>query len=336
MSRGLKILLGIALATGLFIIGAGWVMSGAPMPTIPPAKTPAPAGFDAALYPELSTIKATDRAEVLNLGDYGQPLEHYFIPDLSVTYFLLATNTELTRILFVNREGKLIGDIVDQPQIFQMGSFMVTPDAYYEVAARGVSDRQPMEVLPSLDKADIERMIGESTHYRSFSPTDLPTNDPDRIAGRSVHVMRHHGEWKRIASAELEYRDWKGAPFHELEAVYKISRPPGSGQVANFFGGRYRVELTHFDQHQFLPRRGAPMGSPTGQGRPAQWIGTGYYTVFINDAPALHFRIENDREFLYDSGPVQLIAEGGAGVDFISITHTDRAGMRDTIVVSAR
>lgn len=336
MSRGLKILLGIALAMGLFVVGAGWVMSGAPMLAIPPARTATPEGFDAALYPELLTITSTDRADVLNLADFGQPLEHYFIPDLSVTYFLLTTNADLTRILFVNREGKLIGEIIDQPQISQLGSYMVTPGAYYVVTAEGVSARQPMEVLSSLHKADIERMIEESTHYRSFSPTDLPADDSDRFAGRSVHVMRHLGRWKRTASAELDYRDWKGASFTDLEAVYRISRPPSSGQPANFFGGRYRLELTHFDQQEFLPRRGAPMGSTTGQGRPAQWIGTGYYTVFIDDAPALHFRIEDDREFLSDSGPVQLIAEGGAGLDFISITHADRGGMRDTIVVSGR
>ena len=306
------------------------------MPAIPPARTAAPDGFDAAIYPDLPTVTSTDRANVLNLDDYGQPFEHYLLPDLAIAYFTLFTDKDQTRILFVNSDGKLIGDITDTPLIFPMGAFMVTPDAYYAVTAGGVSARQMIEDVGPLSAAQLETIIRESTLYRSFAPTELPADDPDRVAGRTVYVLRHTGIWKRAVSTNLKDYAWKSAPFHNLDAVYKIPRATASGGAKNFFGSRYRVELTHFDQQEFLPERSAPMGSTTGVGRSAQWAGTGYYTVFIDNVPALRFRIENDREELSGLGPGELIAEGSATLDFVTLTRTDNNGKNNVIVVSGR
>lgn len=336
MKRAAIILSCLGLVVGMLCFGALWIMAGAPMPAIPPARTAAPEGFDAALYPELAAVASTDRAEVLNLGAYGRPFEHYFLSDLSVVCFTLFTDEGQSRTLFVNSRGALIGDITEWAPVYSVGPFIVTPDAYYEVAANGVSGRQPLQAVSPASTAALLRMIEESTWYVTFLPMDLPADDADRAAGRSIHVMRHGGVWKRAASAEVKHREWKFRQFDDLDAVYRISRAAPSGDAANFFGGRYRVELTHFDQREFLPQRNAPMGSPTGMGRAAQWIGVGYYTVFIDNVPALRFRVEHDREFLSETRPVYLTAEGGAAVDFIALTHTDRRGWREVIVVSGR
>ena len=77
------------------------------------------------------------------------------------------------------------------------------------------------------------------------------------------------------------------------------------------------------------------MGSTTGQGRPAQWLGTGYYTVFIDNAPALRFRLENDREILSGGAAARLVVEGGPALEFITITRNNRDATRDVILVSA-
>lgn len=330
----MKILLGLGAVAGLLFLGAIWVFSGAPLPTIPPARTAAPEGFDMAIYPKLSALAPTERANVVNLNTYGEPFEHYLLPDLLVTCFTLFTEEEQTRTMCIDRDGAVISDITDQPEIFPMGPFLVTPDAYYTITATSISKPRPMQVFGPVPLADLERLIEESTLYRSFTSSDLAADDAGRSAGRSVHVMHHDGVWKRIAADDQPSHQWKTGPFHDLEAVLEISRPSPSGDADNFFGSRYRLELTHFDQQEFLPHRSAPMGSTTGQGRPAQWVGTGYYTVFIDNAPALRFRIENDSENLSDFGPVRLVAEGGAMLGFLSITHTDKKGMKDMIVVS--
>lgn len=334
MKRVVTILLSLAALTGLLIFGAGWVLSGAPMPAIPPARTAAPDGFDATAYVDMAALSSTEQATVLDLNEFGGPFEHYTIPDLGVTYFILFTPDDQERVLFVNNRGAVIGDITDQRQLFPMDHFMVTLDGYYEVMAEGVSGRQPLVEVSVDSPTDLARMITESSQYRSYSGTDVPGNDLARGINTRLHVMRLNGVWTRVATDDPTYYDWKGAPFHDLDAQYRISRPGQTNSVPDFFGGRYRVELTHFDQQDYLPRRGAPMGSTTGQGRPAQWVGTGYYTVFIDDTPALRFRIENDRELLSGSGPIYLIVHGGAALDFIVIEHTERNGDKRVLIVS--
>lgn len=330
-----KLALGVA-AGGLFaMLGAWWILNGSPLPSIPPARTAAPEDFDATAYADLAALSSTERASVLDLNEIGDTLEYYTIPDLAVTYFILRDTDDRRRVIFLDDQGALIGDIVDQPQLFPMGHFLVTPDTYYEVTRQGVSARQPMREVTIASSSELEAMIGESSHYRSYSGSDVSSNDPNEGAETRVHVMRHNGTWTRVVSDEPGFFDWKGAPFHRLEAQYRVSRADGTEDAPDFYGKRYRVELTHFDQREFLPRRRAPVGSPTGQGRPAQWVGTGYYTIRVDGLPALRFRVENDREILTGGGPVHLSIHGGADLNFIVVEHVEQSGAQRLFVVHA-
>jgi hypothetical protein len=329
-------MLGLGLLAGLAVLGAGWFLSGAPLPAIPPSRTAPPQGFDASRYPEFSALASMDQANVLSFDAYGRPAGHYFLPDVAVTYFTFVTETDRARTVFVDKDGALIDTITERIQPFPIGTFMVTPEAFYAVTANGISGRQLMQDVSSLTVAQLEQLIDESAYYRTFESNELAEDDPARVANRRVHVMRHNGIWKRAASSDVSLIDWKGASVRELDAVYLIQRMSASGAASNFFGSRYRVALTHFDQLEFLPQRSAPFGSPTGIGRTEQWVGTGYYTVFIDNAPIVRFRIQNDTELLSGSGPGQLVATGNAGVNFITLTHTDNRGLRRSIVVSGR
>lgn len=334
--RAAKAIFFFSLAAVLLLLGAMWTMAGAPILSIPPARIAAPEGFNAVLYPELDTVKSTDRAQVLNLGQFGHSIEHYFLPDIGVIYFMLFTDSDQSRIVFVNRKGALIGEITEEARIFPAGAQMVVPDATYQVTSNGISQRQPMQTTGPMETAQIARMIDESTSYLSFSSNDLPSGDPEHGTGRTLLLMHHGGVWKRIASAKPSNHAWKVEKFHELDAEYRISRAAPPGEAASFFGGRYRLELTHFDQQDFLSKRSAPMGSSTGTGREAHWVGTGYYTVFVDDAPALRFRIENDREYLSGLGPVSLLVEGSPELDLITVSHTNDENWRTVVVVSGR
>ena len=324
------------MACLLLVLGAVWVLSGAPMPSIAPARTAAPAGFDAAAYMDIAALSSTERAHVQALNDFGTPFEQHTIPDLAVTYFTLFADDEMRRVIFVDDQGDVIGDITDQPQLFPMDHFMVTLDGYYEISRDSVSPRQPMVEANVASPDELAQMIDRSSHYRSYSGTEIPSND--LAAGINIrrHVMRLDGVWTVVAIDDPTFYEWKGVPFHDLDTQYRISRRSDTaGRVPDFFDGRYRVELTHFDQQEFLPERGAPMGSPTGQGRPAQWIGTGYYTVFIDETPALRFRIDNDREVLSGSGSAYLSVHGGAALDFIVIEQRPPVGDKRVFIVRA-
>lgn len=334
MECAVKILIGLVVACILLVLGAFWVLSGSPMPAIPPARTAAPEGFDAAAYMDIASLSSTERATVLPLNDFGQPFAHHTIPDLAVTYFTLFAAEGMKRIIFVNDRGAVIGDIIDQGQIFPMGHFMVTLDGFYEITRNSVSSRQPIVETTVATPAELAQMIAQSSHYRSYSGTEIPGNDLAAGINTRLHVMRLDGVWTSVATDDPTFYDWKGVPFHQLDTQYRISRPSDTARSApDFFGGRYRIELTHFDQQEFLPERGAPMGSPTGQGRPAQWIGTGYYTVFIDETPALRFRIENAREVLSGSRSTSLSIQGGATLDFIVIEQVDHFGDKQVFIV---
>ena len=331
-----KILLILAGCLALVLAGGVWLISGAPMPYIPPQRTAAPEGFDPADYPPLDSLASTDSAQVFDMDRYGRAQEHGFLPDLAVTYFSVLTDADESRRVFLDRTGSPIGTITESAPIIGTGPFAVTPDAYYQITATAVSPRRPLARDTAPSQAELERMIAQSTYYLSFAPTDLAPDDPDRIAGNTVHVMQHEGTWKRVASPDPLSSPWKNGSYEELEPVYAIPRRAPSGTAANFFGSRYRVELTHFDQQDYLPERGAPMGSTTGTGREEQWTGTGFYTVFADDRPILRFRLENDREYLQREGSTQLHALGDRSLDFVLVSAPEDSNWRKMVVVSAR
>ncbi|MCA2010269.1 hypothetical protein LCM17_02125 [Cereibacter sphaeroides] len=330
----MTLLISLVAVCFLLVLGGLWVLSGAPMPAIPPERTAAPEGFDASAYVDIAALSSTEQGTVLRINDFGRPFEHHMITDLAVTYFTMFAGDERRRVIFVDDQGTVIGDITDQPQLFPMGQFMVTLDSYYVISRDSVSTRQPIVDRVVAAPNELAQMIARSTHYRSYSGTDLPDNDLAAGVNTRLHVMRLDGVWTRVATDDATFYEWKGVPFDRLDAQYRIPRPADTVTAApDFFGGRYRIELTHFDQREFLPERGAPIGSPTGQGRLAQWTGTGYYTVFIDEAPALRFRIENDREVLSGSRSISLTIHGGAALDFIVIEQADPRGDKQVFVV---
>lgn len=326
----LKILAGLTVL-GVLVGAFGiWVLSGAPMPGFAPRRTPPPEGFEASAFPTLETVASTDTAAVLNLAEFGAPFDFYHLPDLGVTYVILFDG-DVQRTLYLNAAGALIGEIADRPIIYPLGHFMVLPDAYYEITQGGVSDRQKIRRLTGVTPGQLDAMIAQSQHYRTYSGTDLAEGDPARAAGLVAHVLFHDEVWKRVDLPPSDYRKWVGVDFHDLDAVYQVTREDDGPH----FGGRYRVELTYFDQQEYLPSRGAPMGSTTGMGRQAQWTGTGFYTVYWDAVPILRFRIEDDRERL-SPGSSQLSVHGGAALDFVLIERVDITNHRQMIVVSYR
>lgn len=330
-----KILIGLAVCAIVFVIGAWWVLSGAPLPAIPPSRTAAPEGFDPSEYQILTEVPSSKQVEMRDLNDLGEPFEFYAIPDIKVTYFILIQPDGTRRMLFLNAEGTEIADITVAPAMFPMGRFLVAPGGFHEVSAQGVSSRQPMVEVTVSSTAELEAMIAQSSHYRTFSVSELSADDPARDSDGQVHVMRRDGVWTQIVTDDQSYFDWKGAPFHDLDVDHRIARATTPDSAPTVFGGRYRVELTHFDQQEFLPRRNPAMGSPTATVRPAQWIGTGYYTVFAGNAPVLRFRIENDRELISSNASSQLSVHGGVGLDFVVLDPRDHSGRRHLIVLRA-
>ncbi len=324
----------IASIVGLAAFGV-WIIAGRPLPVIPPARTPAPAGFDAADYPRLIDLVSTERARVLVLNRFGEPFEHYFVPDLRVTYFMLFAQDGQRRTLFFDARGNLIGDVTHAHEVFPMPPYMVGPETYFEFSSDGVSGIQPLvDVAPPADRAELDRMLDAATLYRSFPPYDLPVDHPARLADQTVHVFLDQGVWNRAVTPDFGYREWKSVEFHQLDVFSEITRPSGDGPEREFFG-RYRVELTHFDQKTYVPARGQMMGSPTGQSILEHWIGTGYYTVLIDNAPALRFRIENDREYLSYIKGARTFVYGGRGLDFIVIEPLPLGSEKTNVVVSS-
>ncbi|MDG5747237.1 hypothetical protein P8Q88_03500 [Qipengyuania sp. XHP0207] len=336
MKRRSKILAGITLTIGLCFLGVLWLITGSPLPSIPPSRTPPPVGFDAAEYAALPSVRTTDDAEVLNIGSYGNPFDANLHPAALVTSFHVNTDDDRRRLLFVDRSGKLIGEIADNSELRSAGSFMIAPGGYYEISTDSISRRLPMTYLGEINDRDLRRLIEQSELYASFDETI----SMDSLEGGSTmqrnHLMRHRGVWKRAVTQGQEYYPWKTGDLRDFEGVYDIGRSNASNDAPNFFGGRYRVELTHFDQQEFFPHRNAPMGSTTGTPRYAHWTGTGYYTVLADDRPVLRFRVDRDREYVGEMSGTTLVAEGLGSLDFVILQVTDHNNRRDMVVVSIR
>lgn len=329
MRRGLKIVMGFALVAGLVLVGAAWIVFGAPAFVISPAKTLPPKGFNATDYPTLASIASRDRARVLDIGKYGDPFEHHFIPDISVSWFTVFADSGQERMVFLAGDGSELGHITDRMEMSVVGTTVVTPEARYELTADSLSERIPLDDIGVLSPSALTRVVGQSTRYLTLP---VRREDPDQATNR-IHVMKHEGVWKRASSPDETYHEWKVEPLHNLEAIYRIDRSGHSGPQSNFFNGRCRVELTHFDQREFLPERGAAIGSTTGVGRVAHWSGTGYYTVLVDNAPMLRFRIDDDQEYVSEGGPSTLVVEGNAALNFIALIHSRQDNRREEFVI---
>lgn len=333
MKGFLKVVFGLIVIGALALAWLYWEMAGAPLPSIAPARTKAPNGFDPSEYVALSSLTSTDSVTVVNLSENVDVFEHYTIPDLGVTYFIGSGEDGTSRVVVLNRMGAVIGDLSNQNDLFPMGQFMVAIDVYFEITPDRVSPKTPIAEVEVASVADIAKMIEESSHYRSYFGSDVAGNDPAKGINRFVHVMRHGGVWKRVTTNDQTFYNWKGAPFHRLQAQYRVIRAGGAKRERVVFNGQYRVELTHFDQQDYSSRRKAAFMSPTGQGRPAQWQGTGYYTVFNGDQPVLRFVIENDREILPVGASKWVRVHGGDGLRFVVIEYADHSQAKQVVVL---
>ncbi|SFR41965.1 hypothetical protein [Litoreibacter janthinus] len=329
-------ILAVILAFIFMALAIGyWVLSGAPSIGVAPRKTPPPDGFDATQFPTISELTSNGSIHVVDLSQFGTYFEHYYIPDVKVTYFILFAGDDLKSTVFVNDKGAVIGTITQKPSSFPMGRYFIDYDGYHEVTASGVSTLIPHQLIKEPLSADaLKRMIEESTHYRKYSWSDSDRNSPDYAAKLDTHLMRHQGVWKKVVMTVEEYHDWKGTNFTDLDVQYRADRTVSDEDKARFYNGKYTLQLTHFDQQDYVRGRGAPMGSPTGQGTPEQWRGTGYYTLSAGDE-SLNFSIPNDSLILSGGGRVSLMLGGGADLDFVVLRHEGRGQQRDVFVVSS-
>ncbi|EPX81030.1 hypothetical protein [Litoreibacter arenae] len=329
------IILGVIVTVAVIVLAYGsWLMSGAPSFGPAPRKTPAPEGFDAAQFPDISQLASTGSIKVVDLSDYGDYFEHYYLPDLQVTYFILFAGGGMTNTVLVDRTGSVFGTIKQNARAFPMNGYFVDLDAYYEVSATDVSGPVPHELIEGpIPPAELKAYIDASTHYRSFRWRDAGQDRAEYAAELDTHVFRHEGVWKKVVT-NTAYHEWKGADFARLDTQYYVTATPTAEDQRRFADGKYSVSLTHFDQQEYIRRRGAIMGSPTGQGTPEQWRGTGYYTLKAGDDD-LRFSILNDAQILSGGGRVYLTLEGRGDLDFVVLKHNGRGQDKDVFVISA-
>ena len=120
------------------------------------------------------------------------------------------------------------------------------------------------------------------------------------------------------------FLDWKTPGFPEFHTQYRFPTKDDPNQDrtryndSSFYGGKYTIYQTWFDEQEYFRRRAASIGSITGQGRAEHWRGTGYYAVDA-DGKILRFKIPNDRKNLSGSGRFTMKVMGHDTLDLILI-----------------
>ncbi|PTX54286.1 hypothetical protein C8N43_3099 [Litoreibacter ponti] len=321
MKTVLWIIGGVLLAGGLAVVWLGWVLSGAPSLMPAPAKTPAPEGFVASDYPPITELSAPEGVRLIDLSAFGEYFEHYFLPDERVTYFRVFAGDEMSTTVFVDAQGRLMGQIKLLPNDFPMGPHFVDPDGSHTVTATEVGPYVPHVLLDGeATQARLQELHAQATRYRRFSYTDMPRDRPEFDAKLATHVFEIDGVWHKIVEDGATSLDWKGAPFEQLDVQYDISRSLDPADATRFMDGAYTLRLTHFDQQTYLGKKGAPMGSTTGVGRGAQWRGDGFYTLVAGDAE-LRFSLVGDTEFLSNPSRTYLTMSGKPDLDMVVLRH---------------
>ena len=337
MKTALYILGFIALGLAALFGVALWVLSGAPSFNIAPRKTPPPDGFVAANFPAIADLAGTDAISVLNLGaTYGRHFENYYLPDQQVAYFIHHSDEAGGTNVFINASGDRIGTIKDSGnRPFPIGNVFAGLDGYQTVTSDGVKPFTPYEVLEKdLTFEDLKDLHAESTYYRSFSHSDAGPDRPEYDAKLTTHVFLHEGVWKKAVTSVRDYIDWKVASFDDLDVQYEHSdRGRSPSWLKTFYGGKYQLRLTHFDQQDYIRKRGAPMGSTTGTGTPEHWRGTGYYTLNFGD-DALRFSIPNDMLILSGGGRILMTLEGNEALDFVFLNFHGFGDAKESFIIS--
>ncbi|MGB0798978.1 MAG: hypothetical protein ACPGRD_06635 [Planktomarina sp.] len=310
-----------------------WLVSGAVLPTMTPAKMKPPPGFIAADFPKVTALADTDDLRVFDLTKLGEYFEHGYVPEERVTHVSVFPKDGGRTRVFFDQRGNQLGQISDTVPPFPMGRSFVGIDGYYLVSANNLSAKQEYVDLGQIaTKAEMSALIDASDLYRSFSNSELPKTVAERGLGLSIHVFRKDGVWMRATTDFSDYIGWKTAPFDELTSQYWPHRMDQNITPAPVDHG---LRLTFFDQQEYFRRKSAPMGSTTGVGRPEHWRGTGYYQLNIGDT-AVSFRVENDVMNLSGSGSIHLIAHGHADIQMVLLTYSPRGGTRHSYVISRK
>ncbi|MBL3553349.1 hypothetical protein [Rhodovulum sulfidophilum] len=285
-----------------------------------------PENFDPAAYPELTSASVCQRDDVLDLRRFGQLSEYSVIRDLGVSYFYFHTEDEINKLVFLDRTGEVIGVIDYRGRLVHIGHFFLANDGYYQIRDGDISTHRPYQDAEVSSVQALRHMINESDANTTFYRQDVPGNSRDEGIDNVLHVMFHQGVWKSVKTSYKDYFEMSGFSFERLDTQYGVARSSNSDAQSKIFGNLLHLELTFFHRKDYVRGRGPVIGSPTGSSIPAHWRGTGYYTVFMGDQPALRFRIENDIEQAFSETARDLMTSGGKDLDFIVIEHHSYRG----------
>lgn len=327
-----RFLLGVVVSICVLIFAAilafiVMIGGGPSIATIPPNKTPPPAGFVAADYRDIATLADMDGVSVTLLADAGGYFEHYFLPEQQAAYFDITTESGDV-VPFVAADGTIIGYINGSPLVFPLANVFVDLDGYYEVTPHSVSERRPYTMIEGQPSPDeMRRYRDESTLYRQFSPYEYGSERPEAAEQLTVHVMLHDGVWKRAVTSSGAYLEWKTATFVTLEKQSALTAPETEG----FADGKYRLRRIYFDQQNYVPGRRPAMGSTTGSSVPAHWEGTGYYELVVGER-VMKFAVGNDVLNVAGWGNASVQILGREGLDYVILERVNRYGRDDGMI----
>ena len=333
---------GLILGAVLVVLTLALSMLFGITPTIQPRKTPAPEGFETTAFPPIQTLQSTDLFNVVNLNAQGDLFHPGFMKNQTVLYLSLSTSPYDAQYIFFNAKGTEIGRKVKTRTAFPVGNTIIDADGYYTVSSNAVGTKRPFADFDGVNLVSLDllkELQSQSTYFRSIPYHDFPRDGEIYQNKINTYTFLLDGEWTRARAKHVEgtYIEWKTAPFPELTTQHNFPMPDATSgrsklsENSPFFGGKYTVAMTWFDQQEYFRRRNPSIGSPTGMGRPEQWSGIGYYSVSANDQ-SIAFSIPNDTLVLSGSRNIRLKAMGYETLDFILITHYEQNKPRHYII----
>ncbi|MCY4333847.1 MAG: hypothetical protein OXC60_04140 [Litoreibacter sp.] len=280
----------------------------------PPSKTPAPEGFDKSQFPDIAELEQVPGVRLTKLEAFGEYYEHQHIADHGITYFAFSAEGKSEIVLFDAR-GSLLGQLSMIEYAFPMGPHFIDLDGYHTVTAKQIGPYVPHQLIEeSLTDAQLSQLVDEATYYRYYSPEYVPAHRPEHAAKLETHILFRNGVWQKYVGQHA-YIAWKVGSFDNLlDKHHKILREQEND------GG---LILTHFDQQTYKRKVSAKIGSPNGQDIPAQWLGTGYYTLMVGDVP-FRFSVANDHLSGSRVKFSSVSVESLNGIDLIVLSHRNR------------
>ncbi len=326
----LYILAGLAAAACLVLALGYWVLIGAPVPSIPPSKTPPPEGFVAAEFQDIDALQSAGGLEVIDLDQHGKYFEHMLHRADGLIVFTFFGETENDDVTYAayDTAGDLV-DILNLPiPAHRMDQFFLSKDTYRALSPAGFSDAQPYaQIEGEITAQQLDQLNKDSDYYFTLSWTSAPRDSEAFKTRAAQHIFREAGVWKTLSTSIEQPYDYKGGAFgngpdFELKTqYYHDAKRQNNGQ--GLLPEKAIFQLTHFDQQEYFSRKSASIGSTTGIGRAEHWRGTGYYTLTMGDG-ALTFKIDDDTQNLSGSGRLFLTAATHADVDYVFLKHHKR------------